>query len=115
MKFYKSVCLMFAAAMSSTPSVQANIFSDFWHKVKSYFCNEEKVILEKIEQRELEAKNEIEKLESKAETCPAQETEDDSVEQQSAKQKEAENEAREAESGNNASEEHHPEANQSGE
>ncbi|MDR1365478.1 MAG: hypothetical protein LBJ03_00060 [Holosporales bacterium] len=44
---------------------QANIFSDWWTKIKSWFCTEEKVLMERAEQQEQRAKEEIEALEGK--------------------------------------------------
>jgi hypothetical protein len=44
---------------------QANIFSDWWAKIKSWFCADEKVLMERAEQQEQRAREEIEALEGK--------------------------------------------------
>ncbi|MDR1032368.1 MAG: hypothetical protein LBL30_04625 [Holosporales bacterium] len=49
----------------SGQQAQANIFSDWWTKIKSWFCPDEKVLMERAEQQEQRAREEIEALESK--------------------------------------------------
>ena len=54
---------------------QANIFSDWWTKIKSWFCTEDKVLMERAEQQEQRARAEIEALEAKEHRAAAHEHE----------------------------------------